>query len=156
MNTTTRTEAPISDMTVGNAVTFPTEYGGTHSGVIVGFEERGPLAGPDALAIILRTEGGKTYTVRADGRAMGWVNAIEADRVIEAQNTHADVVHVARDLLGLDPHAVDALAGFDPAMAYAALSGIAAAKRAQAPYGDDRNRLESLMLKLDAEAARRA
>lgn len=156
MNTTTRTETQISDMTIGNAVTIPTLYGGTHTGVIVGFEETGPLAPTDDLLIVLRNEGGDTRTVRTSGRIKGWINAIEADKVREAHNTEVDIRYVARDLLGLDPHAVDALAGFDPAMAYAALSGIAAAKRAQAPYGDDRNRLENLMLKLDAEAARRA
>lgn len=65
------TETKVQDMIVGQNVTFPTQNGGVHSGLILATEDRGT----ETRMVTVRYWDGGEATIRTSRRYTGYVRA---------------------------------------------------------------------------------
>lgn len=77
MKNSTATEMKLHAMTPGQHVTIPTEGSGTHTGTLVRFDPRGPLADPRAIFAILRHDDGEEVRLMASLDFTGWAEDAE-------------------------------------------------------------------------------
>lgn len=71
---TSRTEVKLAAMKPGQHVTFPTDGQGNHTGTLVRFDARGPLAGEDARVAVYRNSEGEEVRVCTSLGYTGWIN----------------------------------------------------------------------------------
>lgn len=155
-------ETKVGQMQPGQRVILPTEYNGTHSGLLIALALRGPKAAASARRALLMHDDGSTVEVDTSADYTGWVEQESVE--LEALPCEGKVHTVfGREVSAADHHALRAVDADHPApepaqrKVDAIRARAAAAALAADPADDDHLHAvidrQWLLERLDARAA---